>query len=101
MRHQTKLEQCLQLRHFEHNYREVSCIPVLPAHSFPHVHATNTLTGASFLPQVRTLLDQVAEKLASFSEVGISPAHADHTFSELTAYEARVCVSNGLRHSAD
>lgn len=23
-RHQTKLEQCLQLRHFEHNYREVS-----------------------------------------------------------------------------
>lgn len=24
VRHQTKLEQCLQLRHFEHNYREVS-----------------------------------------------------------------------------
>lgn len=24
LRHQTKLEQCLQLRHFEHNYREVS-----------------------------------------------------------------------------
>lgn len=27
VRHQTKLEQCLQLRHFEHNYREVSWSP--------------------------------------------------------------------------
>uniref|UniRef100_A0A3Q0T1L7 MCF.2 cell line derived transforming sequence like n=1 Tax=Amphilophus citrinellus TaxID=61819 RepID=A0A3Q0T1L7_AMPCI len=62
VRHQTKLEQCLQLRHFEHNYREV-----------------------------RALLDQVSEKLATFSEVGISPAHADHIFSELTTYEEKVC----------
>ncbi|KAF7653542.1 hypothetical protein LDENG_00081850 [Lucifuga dentata] len=62
VRHQTKLEQCLQLRHFEHNYREV-----------------------------RTLLDQVSEKLVTFSEVGISPAHADHIFCELTTYEERVC----------
>ncbi|XP_067460039.1 guanine nucleotide exchange factor DBS isoform X4 [Thunnus thynnus] len=61
VRHQTKLEQCLQLRHFEHNYREV-----------------------------RALLDQVSEKLATFSEVGISPAHADHIFCELTTYEERV-----------
>uniref|UniRef100_A0AAQ5YBT1 Mcf.2 cell line derived transforming sequence-like b n=1 Tax=Amphiprion ocellaris TaxID=80972 RepID=A0AAQ5YBT1_AMPOC len=63
VRHQTKLEQCLQLRHFEHNYREV-----------------------------RALLDQVSEKLATFSEVGISPAHADHIFCELTTYEERVCI---------
>ncbi|XP_069563716.1 guanine nucleotide exchange factor DBS-like isoform X3 [Brachyistius frenatus] len=62
VRHHTKLEQCLQLRHFEHNYREV-----------------------------RALLDQVSEKLATFSEVGISPAHADHIFCELTSYEERVC----------
>ncbi|XP_034417414.1 guanine nucleotide exchange factor DBS isoform X2 [Cyclopterus lumpus] len=62
LRHQTKLEQCLQLRHFEHNYREV-----------------------------RALLDQVSEKLATFSEVGISPTHADHIFCELTTYEERVC----------
>ncbi|CAJ1079681.1 guanine nucleotide exchange factor DBS isoform X2 [Xyrichtys novacula] len=62
VRHQTKLEQCLQLRHFEHNYREV-----------------------------RALLDQVSEKLKTFSEVGISPAHADHIFSELTTYEEKVC----------
>uniref|UniRef100_A0A3Q1GU40 MCF.2 cell line derived transforming sequence like n=1 Tax=Acanthochromis polyacanthus TaxID=80966 RepID=A0A3Q1GU40_9TELE len=62
VRHHTKLEQCLQLRHFEHNYREV-----------------------------RALLDQVSEKLATFSEVGISPAHADHIFCELTTYEEKAC----------
>ncbi|KAL0963478.1 hypothetical protein UPYG_G00306950 [Umbra pygmaea] len=61
-RHQTKLEQCLLLRHFEHNYREMMC-----------------------------LLDQVAEKLTAFSEVGISPAHAEHIFRELSCYEERVC----------
>uniref|UniRef100_A0A673WZC6 MCF.2 cell line derived transforming sequence like n=1 Tax=Salmo trutta TaxID=8032 RepID=A0A673WZC6_SALTR len=62
-RHKTKLEQCLLLRHFEHNYREVRC-----------------------------LLDQVAERLTAFSEVGISPAHADHIFHELSSHEERVCV---------
>ncbi|XP_047193107.1 guanine nucleotide exchange factor DBS isoform X3 [Scophthalmus maximus] len=62
VRHHTKLEQCLQLRHFEHNYREV-----------------------------RALLDQVSEKLATFSEVGISPAHDEHILCELTTYEERVC----------
>ncbi|KAM9485158.1 guanine nucleotide exchange factor DBS-like isoform 7-T7 [Salvelinus alpinus] len=61
-RHKTKLEQCLLLRHFEHNYREVRC-----------------------------LLDQVAERLTAFSEVGISPAHADHIFRELSSHEERVC----------
>ncbi|XP_064832385.1 guanine nucleotide exchange factor DBS-like isoform X7 [Oncorhynchus masou masou] len=61
-RHKTKLEQCLLLRHFEHNYREVRC-----------------------------LLDQVAERLTTFSEVGISPAHADHIFRELSSHEERVC----------
>uniref|UniRef100_A0AAQ6ANK8 Mcf.2 cell line derived transforming sequence-like b n=1 Tax=Amphiprion ocellaris TaxID=80972 RepID=A0AAQ6ANK8_AMPOC len=72
VRHQTKLEQCLQLRHFEHNYREV-----------------------------RALLDQVSEKLATFSEVGISPAHADHIFCELTTYEERVCVTLALSREGD
>ncbi|XP_059198732.1 guanine nucleotide exchange factor DBS [Centropristis striata] len=70
VRHHTKLEQCLQLRHFEHNYREV-----------------------------RALLDQVSEKLATFSEVGISPAHADHIFCELTTYEERVCEGLGRASS--
>ncbi|XP_052349166.1 guanine nucleotide exchange factor DBS-like isoform X2 [Oncorhynchus keta] len=59
--HQAKLEQCLQLRHFEHNFREMRC-----------------------------LLDQVAERLTAFSEVGINPAHADHIFCDLNSHEARV-----------
>lgn len=46
-----------------------------------------------FLLQVRALLDQVSEKLATFSEVGISPAHDEHILCELTTYEERVCVS--------
>ncbi|XP_066517251.1 guanine nucleotide exchange factor DBS isoform X2 [Hoplias malabaricus] len=61
-RHQTKLEQCLQLRHFEHNFREV-----------------------------RAHLDQVADKMSSFSEVGISPAHGEHILKELTSHEQRTC----------
>ncbi|XP_049326130.1 guanine nucleotide exchange factor DBS isoform X2 [Astyanax mexicanus] len=61
-RHQTKLEQCLQLRHFEHNFREV-----------------------------RSHLDQVADKLSGFSEVGISPAHGEHILKELTIHEDRTC----------
>uniref|UniRef100_A0A8B9RFB7 Mcf.2 cell line derived transforming sequence-like a n=1 Tax=Astyanax mexicanus TaxID=7994 RepID=A0A8B9RFB7_ASTMX len=62
-RHQTKLEQCLQLRHFELNFREV-----------------------------RSHLDQVADKLSGFSEVGISPAHGEHILKELTIHEDRTCV---------
>uniref|UniRef100_A0A1A8AZB9 MCF.2 cell line derived transforming sequence-like n=2 Tax=Nothobranchius furzeri TaxID=105023 RepID=A0A1A8AZB9_NOTFU len=62
IRHQNKLQQCLQLRRFEQNYREV-----------------------------RALLDQASEKLTTFSEVGISPAHADHIFSELSTFEEKVC----------
>lgn len=42
---------------------------------------------------MRTQLEQVSEKLLTFSEVGISPAHADHIFAEHTAYEERVNVS--------
>lgn len=76
LRHQTKLEQCLQLCHFKHNYKEV-----------------------------RALLDHVSEKLVTFSEVGISPAHADHIFSELTTYEKRVCEvldkASALAHEGD
>uniref|UniRef100_A0A4W5KTJ2 MCF.2 cell line derived transforming sequence like n=1 Tax=Hucho hucho TaxID=62062 RepID=A0A4W5KTJ2_9TELE len=71
-RHKTKLEQCLLLRHFEHNYREVRC-----------------------------LLDQVAERLTAFSEVGISPAHADHIFRELRSHEERVCVTQALAREGD
>ncbi|XP_072554768.1 guanine nucleotide exchange factor DBS isoform X1 [Paramormyrops kingsleyae] len=60
-RHQTKLEQCLQLRHFEHGFREV-----------------------------RAQLDTAAERLAGFSDVGISPAHAEHILRELNNHEEKV-----------
>ncbi|XP_021332791.1 guanine nucleotide exchange factor DBS isoform X12 [Danio rerio] len=59
-KHQTKLEQCLQLRHFEQNFREV-----------------------------RAHLDLVYDRLSGFSEVGISPAHAEHILKELTNHEER------------
>ncbi|XP_059410547.1 guanine nucleotide exchange factor DBS isoform X12 [Carassius carassius] len=61
-KHQTKLEQCLQLRHFEQNFREV-----------------------------RAHLDMVYDRLSGFSEVGISPAHVEHILKELTNHEARAC----------
>ncbi|XP_045061572.1 guanine nucleotide exchange factor DBS isoform X8 [Coregonus clupeaformis] len=61
-RHQTKLEQCLQLRHFEHYFREV-----------------------------RAQLDVVSERVARLSEVGISPAHAEHILRELNSQEEKAC----------
>ncbi|XP_036400831.1 guanine nucleotide exchange factor DBS-like isoform X3 [Megalops cyprinoides] len=61
-RHQTKLEQCLQLRHFEHTFREV-----------------------------RAQLDLAAERLSVFSEVGINPAHAEHILRDLMYHEERTC----------
>ncbi|XP_075873608.1 guanine nucleotide exchange factor DBS-like isoform X3 [Nelusetta ayraudi] len=61
-RHCTKLEQCLQLRHFERHFREV-----------------------------RTLLDVTSERLSGFSEVSVSPAHAEHVLRELCAHEDKAC----------
>uniref|UniRef100_A0A673GM16 Guanine nucleotide exchange factor DBS-like n=1 Tax=Sinocyclocheilus rhinocerous TaxID=307959 RepID=A0A673GM16_9TELE len=62
-KHQTKLEQCLQLRHFEQDFREV-----------------------------RAHLDMVYDRVSGFSEVGISPAHVEHILKELTNHEDRACV---------
>ncbi|XP_051559766.1 guanine nucleotide exchange factor DBS-like isoform X1 [Myxocyprinus asiaticus] len=61
-KHKTKLEQCLQLRLFEQNFREIK------AH-----------------------LDLAFDRLSGFSEVGISPAHAEHILKELTNHEERTC----------
>lgn len=94
VRHQTKLEQCLQLRHFEHNYREVSWTFFILKSRILDWMSSKLERVCVFLVQVRALLDQVSEKLATFSEVGISPAHADHIFIELTTYEEKVCVSH-------
>uniref|UniRef100_A0A3B3U3H6 MCF.2 cell line derived transforming sequence like n=1 Tax=Poecilia latipinna TaxID=48699 RepID=A0A3B3U3H6_9TELE len=62
-RHSTKLEQCLQLRHFEKHFREV-----------------------------RPQLDVMFERLSGFSEVSISPAHAEHVLRELSSHEEKACV---------
>ncbi|KAM4601800.1 guanine nucleotide exchange factor DBS [Polymixia lowei] len=59
-RHRTKLEQCLQLRHFEQHFREV-----------------------------RAQLDVASERLSGFSEVSISPAHAEHVLRELNSHEEK------------
>lgn len=61
-RHRTKLEQCLQLRHFEQHFREV-----------------------------RAQLDVTYERLSGFSEVSISPAHAEHVLRELSGHEDKAC----------
>ncbi|XP_059183827.1 guanine nucleotide exchange factor DBS isoform X3 [Centropristis striata] len=61
-RHRTKLEQCLQLRHFEHHFREV-----------------------------RAQLDVTSERLSGFSEVSVSPAHAEHVLRELGSHEDKAC----------
>uniref|UniRef100_A0A4W6EJN0 MCF.2 cell line derived transforming sequence like n=1 Tax=Lates calcarifer TaxID=8187 RepID=A0A4W6EJN0_LATCA len=62
-RHRTKLEQCLQLRHFEQHFREV-----------------------------RAHLDVTSERLSGFSEVSVSPAHAEHVLRELSSHEDKACV---------
>ncbi|XP_039648571.1 guanine nucleotide exchange factor DBS isoform X10 [Perca fluviatilis] len=61
-RHRTKLEQCLQLRHFEQHFREV-----------------------------RPQLDVTSERLSGFSEVSVSPAHAEHVLRELSSHEDKAC----------
>ncbi|XP_034466206.1 guanine nucleotide exchange factor DBS-like isoform X6 [Hippoglossus hippoglossus] len=61
-RHRTKLEQCLQLRHFEQHFREV-----------------------------RAQLDVTSERLSGFSEVSVSPAHGEHVLRELAGHEDKAC----------
>ncbi|XP_027147610.1 guanine nucleotide exchange factor DBS isoform X2 [Larimichthys crocea] len=61
-RHRTKLEQCLQLRHFEQHFREVCA-----------------------------QLDVTSERLSDFSEVSVSPAHAEHVLRELGGHEDKAC----------
>uniref|UniRef100_A0AAZ3NPC8 Mcf.2 cell line derived transforming sequence-like a n=1 Tax=Oncorhynchus tshawytscha TaxID=74940 RepID=A0AAZ3NPC8_ONCTS len=71
-RHQTKLEQCLQLRHFEYYFREV-----------------------------RAQLDVVSERVEAFSEVGISPAHAEHILRELNSQEEKDVLDWALSLAAE
>ncbi|XP_018102667.1 guanine nucleotide exchange factor DBS isoform X7 [Xenopus laevis] len=59
-KHQQKLEQCLQLRHFELNFREIS-----------------------------TSLDGISERLEAFTDVGNSCSHAEHILKDLCNFEVK------------
>ncbi|XP_026971596.1 guanine nucleotide exchange factor DBS isoform X1 [Sagmatias obliquidens] len=59
-KHQRKLEQCLQLRHFEQDFREV-----------------------------KAALDVLAQKIATFTDVGNSLAHVQHLLKDLASFEEK------------
>ncbi|XP_055282709.1 guanine nucleotide exchange factor DBS isoform X3 [Moschus berezovskii] len=59
-KHQQKLEQCLQLRHFEQDFREV-----------------------------KSALDVLAQKVTTFTEVGNSLAHVQHLLKDLAGFEEK------------
>uniref|UniRef100_A0A3Q1MZ76 MCF.2 cell line derived transforming sequence like n=1 Tax=Bos taurus TaxID=9913 RepID=A0A3Q1MZ76_BOVIN len=59
-KHQQKLEQCLQLRHFEQDFREV-----------------------------KSALDVLAQKVTTFTDVGNSLAHVQHLLKDLTSFEEK------------
>ncbi|XP_020146104.2 guanine nucleotide exchange factor DBS isoform X4 [Microcebus murinus] len=59
-KHQQKLEQCLQLRHFEQGFREVTAT-----------------------------LDVVSQKVAAFTDVGNSLAHVQHLLRDLAGFEEK------------
>ncbi|XP_055464475.1 guanine nucleotide exchange factor DBS isoform X7 [Psammomys obesus] len=63
-KHQQKLEQCLQLRHFEQGFREV-----------------------------KTTLDSMSQKIAAFTDVGNSLAHVQHLLKDLTNFEEKSTVA--------
>ncbi|XP_075446787.1 guanine nucleotide exchange factor DBS isoform X14 [Ascaphus truei] len=59
-KHQEKLEQCLQLRHFELKFREV-----------------------------KSALDVISDRLAVFCDVGNSCSHVEHMLKDLCSFEER------------
>uniref|UniRef100_A0A6I8SUP7 MCF.2 cell line derived transforming sequence-like n=1 Tax=Xenopus tropicalis TaxID=8364 RepID=A0A6I8SUP7_XENTR len=59
-KHEQKLEQCLQLRHFELNFREIS-----------------------------TSLDGISERLEAFTDVGNSCSHAEHILKDFCNFEVK------------
>ncbi|XP_021563764.1 guanine nucleotide exchange factor DBS [Carlito syrichta] len=65
-KHQQKLEQCLQLRHFEQGFREV-----------------------------KAALDTVSQKMAAFTDVGNSLAHVEHLLRDLANFEEKSSAAVG------
>lgn len=41
---------------------------------------------------MRSQLDATSERLSGFSEVSVSPAHAEHILRELSGHEDKACV---------
>uniref|UniRef100_A0A8B9GGB1 MCF.2 cell line derived transforming sequence like n=1 Tax=Amazona collaria TaxID=241587 RepID=A0A8B9GGB1_9PSIT len=68
VKHQQKLEQCLRLRNFEQNFREV-----------------------------KAALDTVSKRLSAFIDVGNSCSHVEHILKDLANYEEKSCVRTLLR----
>uniref|UniRef100_A0A6I8NE12 MCF.2 cell line derived transforming sequence like n=1 Tax=Ornithorhynchus anatinus TaxID=9258 RepID=A0A6I8NE12_ORNAN len=66
-KHQRKLEQCLQLRNFEQNFREV-----------------------------KAALDVVSERLSAFTDVGNSYAHVEHILKDLLSFEEKANKARAL-----
>uniref|UniRef100_A0A8D0FY20 MCF.2 cell line derived transforming sequence like n=1 Tax=Strix occidentalis caurina TaxID=311401 RepID=A0A8D0FY20_STROC len=62
IKHQQKLEQCLRLRNFEQNFREV-----------------------------KAALDIVSERLSAFTDVGNSCSHVEHILKDLANFEEKSC----------
>ncbi|XP_077637699.1 guanine nucleotide exchange factor DBS isoform X9 [Lonchura striata] len=60
MKHQQKLEQCLHLRNFEQNFREV-----------------------------KAALDIVSERLSAFTDVGNSRSHVEHILKDLANFKEK------------
>ncbi|XP_063005999.1 guanine nucleotide exchange factor DBS isoform X2 [Melospiza melodia melodia] len=60
MKHQQKLEQCLRLRNFEQNFREV-----------------------------KAALDIVSERLSAFTDVGNSCSHVEHILKDLANFKEK------------
>ncbi|XP_063248820.1 guanine nucleotide exchange factor DBS isoform X4 [Prinia subflava] len=60
IKHQQKLEQCLRLRNFEQNFREV-----------------------------KAALDIVSERLSAFTDVGNSRSHVEHILKDLANFEEK------------
>ncbi|XP_041115419.1 guanine nucleotide exchange factor DBS-like isoform X3 [Polyodon spathula] len=61
-KHQSKLEQCLQLRHFEQSFREIK-VP----------------------------LDLVTERLAAFTDPGNCTTHVEHILRDFSSHEEQTC----------
>uniref|UniRef100_A0A8D0GTF5 MCF.2 cell line derived transforming sequence like n=1 Tax=Sphenodon punctatus TaxID=8508 RepID=A0A8D0GTF5_SPHPU len=70
-KHQQKLEQCLQLRNFEQNFR-----------------------------QVKATLDIVSERLSAFTDVGNSCSHVDHILKDLASFEERSRVRESVEKAS-